>query len=115
MYEKAAPQHNSRNIMKTYLEEPDKQTSERSSTMDSKKRCHMLPPTAKIVQPVSTSSDGIYMSLTLTTEKREQKEQESQYMSLSAATRETHSDIWETGAWKRVQASQDAALKSLCI
>jgi hypothetical protein len=93
MYEEVAPQQYSRNI---YI---DKQ---RSSTMDSKKKCNLLPPTAKNIQPVSTSSDGVYMPLTLTTEKREL---ESQYMSLSAATRETHNR--ETGAWKKAQTSQD--------
>jgi hypothetical protein len=90
MYEEVAPQQCSRNI--------DKQNSERSNTMDSKKKFNLLPPTAKNIQPVSTSSDGVYMPLTLTTEKREL---ESHYMPLSAATRKTHSR--ETGAWKKVQ------------
>ena len=116
-------------VLNAYLEEPDEQEKDdhcisRRGTVDQEKKqkhgpalqnssetAHrkkhpMLPPTVtKSVPtlPTTTNSDGIYMSLS---SNRRQEEQQSQYMSLSAATRKTQSNVGAS-AWRRAQESKD--------
>ena len=129
VYEKVAA---NTTVLNAYLEEPDEQEKDghyisRVGTADQeKKQTHspalknssevrgtahrkkhpMLPPTAaKNVPtlPTTTNSDGIYMSLS---SNRRREEQQSQYMSLSAATRKTQSNVG-VSAWRRAQESKD--------
>ena len=116
-------------VLNAYLEEPDEQQRDddyisRRGTVDQekngpalqnsseergtahRKKHPMLPPTAAEsvpTLPTTTNSDGIYMSLS---SNRGQEEQQSQYMSLSAATRKTQSNVGAS-AWRRAQESKD--------
>lgn len=117
VYEKVTPlQHPTSTLANTYLEEPhihvkDRPThTRRKGTADQKKKRHMLPPITP-APPNSTHSDDVYMCLK--GKQPRQEEDQSQYMSLCAATRKTHSSAGATAAWRRAQGScQEAQQES---
>ena len=109
-------------VLNAYLEEPDEQQKDDNyisrrpgkglqNSLEVRGTVHrkkhpMLPPTAAEsvpTLPTTTNSDGIYLSLS---SNRGQEEQQSQYMSLSAATRKTQSNVGAS-AWRRAQESKD--------